>query len=593
MRHYKTFAIFAFASYALSQVPTKLPVTGNLGSILGAPSPYATVELDLYNCSAPVTVTGFAGIVETSATIQADSSGNVNSTVWPNDEITCNGTIGQSTYGVTYIVNGVPSGSVQCYGILSTQGLWNLNAPSTPVPCGTTPPSPTNGTYGNLTSTSFLQANNGMYSGSLTVTGGVVGAASQNLLKSGDTMTGKLTWNFLGTAIADTASSGARTFLNPEFSWTITDNGSPATSNSGAIGDLRSTPATHVEVTDAGPNDAEPFYGLHTCGWASGSPASNGACVGMMIGAQTGPTDQHYGVEAINGYCNLASTAPSQQMQCFEANAFNNSGLDSQLLSNGTYTSGPMFGISSTAGGSNKMIAAFNVQDEGGGSGWQYGLLVGRATGAGVLITSGAAYGIVNGPSGVATSTANFDSVQNIFQDAFWNGTANQTAGVNEYLHPLPGTNPNHCRRYLFSNAYYFDFCDDGSIKENGVNLIDNTRSAFLGALTASGAVSLTGIKAASATMCLQIDSSGSVTNTGLACEQTLTQTLTTTANPTDSVTLSGMTAGGHCAAPAPTNSSAATAASVAWVSAKASGSITVSHASTAGMTYDIACWNH
>ncbi len=68
-----------------------------------------------------------------------------------------------------------------------------------------------------------------------------------------------------------------------------------------------------------------------------------------------------------------------------------------------------------------------------------------------------------------------------------------------------------------------------------------------------------------------------------------LTASLTTTVAGSDVVSLPGMTSTGHCSAPAPTNT-AAQSALVAFISAKATGQVTVTHATTAGLTYDINC---
>jgi hypothetical protein len=65
--------------------------------------------------------------------------------------------------------------------------------------------------------------------------------------------------------------------------------------------------------------------------------------------------------------------------------------------------------------------------------------------------------------------------------------------------------------------------------------------------------------------------------------------TLTTTAAASDNVSITGVTAGSKCSMD-PTNASAATNISTTYISAKASNQITVTHAVTAGMTYDILC---
>lgn len=64
---------------------------------------------------------------------------------------------------------------------------------------------------------------------------------------------------------------------------------------------------------------------------------------------------------------------------------------------------------------------------------------------------------------------------------------------------------------------------------------------------------------------------------------------LTTTAAASDNVTVTGMTSSGHCTF-SPTNASAATNIATTFISAKAANQITVSHAVTGSMTYDILC---
>ncbi|MDE2101026.1 MAG: carboxypeptidase regulatory-like domain-containing protein [Patescibacteria group bacterium] len=64
---------------------------------------------------------------------------------------------------------------------------------------------------------------------------------------------------------------------------------------------------------------------------------------------------------------------------------------------------------------------------------------------------------------------------------------------------------------------------------------------------------------------------------------------LTTTAATSDNVTVTGMTSSGHCAI-APTNAAAATNIATTYVSAKTTNQITVAHAATSNMTYDMLC---
>src|SRR5580658_2752327 len=86
------------AAHALGQTPVPLPVTGNLGSIIGQPTAYAGLDVQLQNCPSPVAITGYWGIVQQEYQVQANASGIVNFNLWPNDLIDCNGTTGNSQY---------------------------------------------------------------------------------------------------------------------------------------------------------------------------------------------------------------------------------------------------------------------------------------------------------------------------------------------------------------------------------------------------------------------------------------------------------------------------------------------------------------
>jgi len=156
------------AIHALAQTPTPIPVTGNLGSISGLSQPYAGVQIQLQNCPSPVRITGLMGIVQQTYQIQASSNGLINSTVWPNDLIDCNGTTGSSQYNVVQMVGGFPSGTPQCYQVTSTQGIWNMNTQQ-PIVCSQTPPAPGDVTYNNLVVNDFLQGNNANFTGQVEV----------------------------------------------------------------------------------------------------------------------------------------------------------------------------------------------------------------------------------------------------------------------------------------------------------------------------------------------------------------------------------------------------------------------------------------
>lgn len=76
---------------------------------------------------------------------------------------------------------------------------------------------------------------------------------------------------------------------------------------------------------------------------------------------------------------------------------------------------------------------------------------------------------------------------------------------------------------------------------------------------------------------------------TFMSIGQLVTTTLTTTAAATDNVTVTGMTATGHCYL-TPTNSGAAGGIASVFISAKTTNQITVTHTATAGWTFDVNC---
>lgn len=137
------------AARSVAQAPNPLPVTGNVTSVLGNGQAYAGISIQLLNCASPVAIAGYSVIVQQQYLIQANGSGVVNSTVWPNDIIDCNGTTGNSEYRLSYVANGAVQGTPQCFQVLSTQGAWNINTQQ-PITCSQSPPNPQDGQYNNL-----------------------------------------------------------------------------------------------------------------------------------------------------------------------------------------------------------------------------------------------------------------------------------------------------------------------------------------------------------------------------------------------------------------------------------------------------------
>lgn len=186
------------ALQALATTPNPLPVQGNLVSIVGPGQPYAGVLIQLQNCSSPVSIYGYSVIVQKAYQIQANSAGLVNSSVWPNDLIDCNGTTGNSQYSLSYIVGGAVQGTPQCYQVVSTQGLWNLNIQQ-PVACSQTPPGIQDGQFNNLNvQGSLIWDNNNCWTGEWGLPCGGTGAT---------TAAGALA-NLGGVALAGAAFTG-------------------------------------------------------------------------------------------------------------------------------------------------------------------------------------------------------------------------------------------------------------------------------------------------------------------------------------------------------------------------------------------------
>jgi hypothetical protein len=156
-----------FLAFPAFSQPVPLPITGNLGQITGQPSAYSTYNLTLINCSGGVPrIVGYSTIVPTSYQFVADTNGNINSTVWPNDLIDCASTTGATQWSVTIVANDIPIGTIQCFQVVSTQGAWNINTQQA-IACGGTPPNPQDATYENLVVLNNLQTANEQVTGLL------------------------------------------------------------------------------------------------------------------------------------------------------------------------------------------------------------------------------------------------------------------------------------------------------------------------------------------------------------------------------------------------------------------------------------------
>jgi hypothetical protein len=205
-------ALFLFLCAALrghAQTPTTIPLTGNVGAITGGSTPYASVSIQLANCPAPIRIPGYSVIVQQSYDIQADSSGAVNSNLWPNDLIDCNGTTGNSQYSLQYIVNGTPAADPSCYQVTQATGIFNLNT-QLPIACGVSPPNPQDGSFNNLTVNNCLSIA-GLPCG--TFSGPIVSPKINGVINAG-------AYTTIEGALAACPVSGACVIQFPTGSWT-------------------------------------------------------------------------------------------------------------------------------------------------------------------------------------------------------------------------------------------------------------------------------------------------------------------------------------------------------------------------------------
>jgi hypothetical protein len=164
-----------------AQAPTPIPITGNISFVTGGGTPYAGVSIQLASCTAPVSIPGYSVIAPQAYQFQADGTGLINGTIWPNDKIDCNGTTGSSQYQVQFIVNGTPTADPVCYQVTSTQGTWNLNTQQ-PITCGQAPPAPGDVTYNNV-----------VVNGCLSIKGSSCSSTPPWVSTAGAQMTGPLT----------------------------------------------------------------------------------------------------------------------------------------------------------------------------------------------------------------------------------------------------------------------------------------------------------------------------------------------------------------------------------------------------------------
>lgn len=181
----------------------------------------------------------------------------------------------------------------------------------------------------------------------------------------------------------------------------------------------------------------------------------------------------------------------------------------------------------------------------------------------------------------------------------FGNDSA-EPSGINFYS-PITsaGGNPGEAMRFRNTSGTHTDWMIGAQVNVN--NQFEITPSTVAGGTTFSnpaialqqngngGNILVFGNTSGSTTIQTQAVASGITLLAAGTSATAIPASLTTTAATSDNVTITGMTASGHCILQ-PTNASADTLLTGTFVSAKAANQITVTHAATAGATFDILC---
>ena len=164
-----------------------------------------------------------------------------------------------------------------------------------------------------------------------------------------------------------------------------------------------------------------------------------------------------------------------------------------------------------------------------------------------------------------------------------------KTATGTGYGVELTGVDSSHqaVGNYVFGNYYL-------STTDNTV-YIDQGNNNWIWEKGAAGNINLTAHSAGNNIFSLVGQATGTLTGNRVitfpdsTSATVMATNFTTTAAATNNVTVTGMTASGHCSLQ-PTNNSAAAGIASAFISAKTTNQITVTHTATAGWAFDVLC---
>jgi hypothetical protein len=266
-------------------------------------------------------------------------------------------------------------------------------------------------------------------------------------------------------AIHVPGTATGRTSTTPLQSFTMTDASALATDGTLA-GDVHLTPYLRSAIVMNTPND-DAAYEAVQCNYTGSGPTGN--CIPHFFIASNVPGDTHTGIWGGNAIVTEQVNTPSFG---WEVNTFNEI-ANGDILGNGSFTAGPFWGISATAGfgtGQFTQQAAFLVTNDflgGTGGGWDYGLYITNANYAAILCGTPSMAAvpvcISHQALGTATSTANFPSVPDTDIVTTWTGSINGNHTVTTQSVPGAGTNATFCKDFSFDSLLPFQICSNGS----------------------------------------------------------------------------------------------------------------------------------
>lgn len=271
-----------------------------------------------------------------------------------------------------------------------------------------------------------------------------------------------------GTTLSVTSTGSAtRTEASPLWGVTLNDASQTLRTSSTMQGDTHLTPVSRVDVNETGPND-DATYENFTCNFTGTGSAGNCIPHFFIVGNTAG--DKHVGIWGGNAIVAMHANTPSFG---WEVNPFNLTGIDGDILPNGTYTAGPFWGNASTAGGSNRMQGAYVESNVPGAAGFDYGYVATQVhDGAFLCGLPGNAASIpscvTHSATGIATPSANFGSAPDTDIVHTWTGSQNGIHSVVTRSTPGTGSNPDICRTIAFDGTVRFKTCASGTMQADG-----------------------------------------------------------------------------------------------------------------------------